>query len=450
MEKKNKKKWISRIFIIIVLIVAFFFYRKFDFNYYSKGIMERGKTSFSRDSKVTTNGKRSYKIENSDYNDSMFYRKISVKRNTPYKVSCMVKTENVEQFENEQVAGAQIILKGTEEHSDVIAGTKDWTKLEFCFNSKAEDTVEIGFRLGGNFEKAKGVAWFSEIEIEEGFLSSDTTWDFACFIFKNVDVNIGSLNVKEVLTGQDIYDIENNMRHFKTSISQISANRMAAEYDIIEIDEPITTLTYDDANGYYVAEGDIYNLVKKYTKQKEYDHIFACFKLPDELELTGDSNVTNWVGLGNMEYCGKGFSNIKTMDLPSGYIYQYSVNFPEEVFVHEFLHTLERNSDEFGYTVPALHDSAKYGYREDSSSGLKKWYIDYMNKNIAYNGTYIGLPEEIYSYKPVQPSDFEYSNRLSLLNEPQNIIETIGSIVDRIKLLFDHEEKVFEIRGVSS
>ena len=34
--------------------------------------------------------------ESEDYNNALFYKEINVKKNTPYKVSCYVKTENVE------------------------------------------------------------------------------------------------------------------------------------------------------------------------------------------------------------------------------------------------------------------------------------------------------------------------------------------------------------------
>ena len=47
------------------------------------------------------------------------------------------------------------------------------------------------------------------------------------------------------------------------------------------------------------------------------------------------------------------------------YKYDSRINtFPEEVFLHEFLHSLERNAQEYGYTIPALHDNEKYGYKD--------------------------------------------------------------------------------------
>ena len=447
----KKKKVFSRIFIIIVIIIAIVIYRKYDYNFYMKGIAEAGKTTFSRDNSVTTNNKRSYKIENKDYNDAMFFREIEVTPFTSYKISCYVKTEDVKQYEDVSTAGAQIILKDSEEHSEVISGSTEWKKLEFCFNSKNNKTITVGFRLGGNGYKVKGTAWFSDIKIEQGFQGEDSTWNFAVFIFHNIEANVNNNLIKASLEESDIYNLQDCIRRTQTSIAQMSQGKMKVTYKTIEIIDPITTLSYDKTNGYFPQEKDVYNLIEQYVKRDEYDHIFVCFKMPDEEDFL-EEEVTNWVGLGGMEYCGKGFSIIRVPNSNNKSIYRYSSynSFPEEVFIHEFLHTLERNSLEYGYEIPELHSYSIYGYKEDRFNGLYNWYKDYMNKNILDNGTYIGLPEEIYKYPPVQLSDFTYSNELSLLKEPSNIIEVIKSIGDRIGNLFKRKDIVIQIKGVTS
>lgn len=129
-----------------------------------------------------------------------------------------------------------------------------------------------------------------------------------------------------------------------------------------------------------------------------------------------------------MDYYGIGYSNIRLPNSSKSYIYRYDTRintFPEEVFLHEFLHSLERTAEEYGYTIPALHDNEKYGYKNQSLTGLKKWYEDYMNKNIKTSNGDIGLPEEVYKLKPAKNSDFEYSYKIDEFNEPQNVIEEI-------------------------
>ncbi len=447
----NNNKWkniISNVFVIVIIIIAFAMYRKYDYNFYTKGIAEKGKTLFSRDSNTKYSKSRSYKIENKMLNDAMFYKEISVRKNTPYKVTCMVKTSNVVGNNDNLMAGAQICLNGTEEHSRVLQGDNDWTQIEFLFNSKCNDKVEIGFRLGGNLQSASGTAWFSDLKIEEGAVDEGTTWKFGCFIIDNANVEIDGKENQYTMTTENKSVVSVDMERLKKSIGALSNNQMSIEYDIIEISEPLTTLTYDEENGYYISEKDVYDLIDDYVKENEYDHIYVCTNLPLESELTKDSNICEWVGLGNMLYIGRGFSNIRII---SG---NYSYNtFPEEVFLHEFLHTLERNSKEYGYEVPALHDNAKYNFKDERDEGLKKWYIAYMNRNIVNDeGEYIGLPEEIFKYKPAKENDFVYSNELDKLEEPKNIKESIESIIYKVKRLFKVKNKDYNIvtaEGVS-
>ena len=354
MKKKNFKNIIYNIILIIILIVAFCIYRKYDYNFFSKGILEEGKTEFSRDFNIKYSKNRSYKIENNIANDAMFYKKISVRKNTPYRVSCMIKTENVIGKNDNPIAGAQICLNNTEEHSRVIQGTNDWTKIEFFFNSKCNTEVEIGFRLGGNFAKASGKAWFSDLKLEEGAKNEDNTWNFSCFILDFADLEFEGEKHKYEITNQEKSLVSINMKRLQNSIKQMSKNKMDIEYEIIEIKEPLTTISYDEENGYYISEKDVYRLIDRYQKEEEFDHIFVCTNLPLESELTHNKNICEWIGLGNMMYIGKGFSNIRI--IPEQYIYSNNNTFPEEVFLHEFLHTLERNAEEYGYSRPALHD----------------------------------------------------------------------------------------------
>ncbi len=145
-----------------------------------------------------------------------------------------------------------------------------------------------------------------------------------------------------------------------------------------------------------------------------------------------------------MDYYGIGYSNIRLPNDSKSYIYRYNsqINtFPEEVFLHEFLHSLERNAQEYGYERPQLHDYEKYGYKNEQIIGQKKWYTDYMNKAIKTSSGNIGLPEQIYTLKPAKNSNFEYSYKIeNQFKEPENIIEGIrefiNNLTDKISLLF--------------
>ena len=137
-----------------------------------------------------------------------------------------------------------------------------------------------------------------------------------------------------------------------------------------------------------------------------------------------------------MDYYGIGFSNIRLPNDSKSYIYKYNqrINtFPEEVFLHEFLHSLERNAKEYGYERPELHDYQKYGYQNEMLIGQKKWYTDYINQNINTKEGKIGLPKEIYVLKPAKNKNFVNSyERKDEFKEPENILEEIKEMIQNL------------------
>ena len=318
----------------------------------------------------------------------------------------------------------------------------DWKEVTFYFNSKNRTSINVGFRLGGYEDTCKGTAWFSDLKIEAGVADQSNTWNFLCLIFDNIDVNIQKngvdQNVKLSLTKSDKEDIKACMERFQTSMPEMSNGKIKIKYDIVETTKPITTLTYDKENGYYVSGYDVGNILNPYIETGKYDHIFIVLRTGN-INKRGIIPINDWIGLGYMEYRNIGFSNIRLPDDQNSYIYKYDprVNlFPEEVLVHEFLHTLERNAEEYGEERPALHDYALYGYKSEPLVSIKKWYEDYMNKTIKSSSEKIGLPEDIYTKKPVKATDFTYAHEIKAFEEPQNIIEEIKNIIDKVKELF--------------
>ena len=147
-----------------------------------------------------------------------------------------------------------------------------------------------------------------------------------------------------------------------------------------------------------------------------------------------------------MDLYGIGFSNIRMPNKSNDLIftYDYRINtFPEEVFVHEFLHTLERTLKENDYDIPELHGYQEFGYTEDKLSGLKDWYQDYMNCEIKANdGKMVGLDEVVYTMKPPHESDFEFSIDIPFSEEPSNIFEEIKVLLNVIIKMFKGENNL--------
>lgn len=270
---------ITLIILFIMLFYAYEFYQSNNFNDFVRTESKLYTSKFKRDKEVKYNDKRTYSIESSEYNDAMFYEKVKVEKNQPYKVTCMVKTENVVVENGNSGAGAHISIEGSTERSVAIQGTTDWQKIELIFNSKNREEINIGFRLGGNLGEAKGKVWFSDFTLEEGITENNSNWDFACFIFKNTNVNIDNKQINLEVTKNDIQDIEDTITRFENSCYTMSQGKMKANCDIYELDTPLTSLSYDDEFGYFVAPEDIELQIKDIISNNNYDHIFIIVRL---------------------------------------------------------------------------------------------------------------------------------------------------------------------------
>ena len=442
---------LGKVLFIIVLIgilyATYYLYSKYYFDDFVKAQVETSGTDFYREDK-------NFCIENTEYNDSVFYKKIDVEPNTGYKVSCKIKTENVSgrksennrEVDNEEAVkekiGACISIIDTEEQSDVVAGNTDFKEVELIFNSKNRTEVNIAFRLGSIYGDAKGKATFSDIKVEKTDLK-DNKWNVVCFLLDDIDANLNGIRYKVSMTDEDKYIIKQNLERFKTTMEDFSEGKMDIETKCIEIKEPLKTLSYSEENYYYIEPEDVYDLIDSCVSEGEYDHIFVATRMGD-VRTGVEIPVNDWIGLGGIRYDDIGFSNIRLPnDMARTTMYKYDImsdTFPEEVFVHEFLHTLERNLAEYEdeSSFPALHDYEKYGYSDEGTDGLKDWYKDYMRKEIRSGNDYIGLSETVYSTMPFNKSDFDEAQEVEFYEEPANIFVGIFNI---IKSLFNRNSE---------
>ena len=279
-----------------------------------------------------------------------------------------------------------------------------------------------------------GTAWFSKFSIEKGVQDKSSEWNFALFICENLDVDIEKngeqQNVRTSMTKDDVNTMVVDMKRFQNSIKTLSGNQMTAKINIYKLSKPITTLSYDEENGYFIAPKDVENLIDDTILQENFDHIFIVAKYGDNFNQEDDVPVKDWIGLGYMDYYGLGFSVIR---IPNNenifYEHDSDLNkFPEEVYVHEFLHSLERELNERDYNIPELHSYRKYGYKNSLAEGQKDWYRDYMQKKIYTDSGYIGLDSAVYTIKPVKESCFINAIKLNYFDEPRTVFGEIGKL----------------------
>lgn len=229
--KLRKKR--SIIFNIILLIITVFIiiylwhiYKLNDFREFTKAEYRSEVSNFYRDDVIKYSEVYSYKIESKDYNEAVIYKKIDVEKNTPYKVSAMVKYENVENENNTTDGGVNIRIMDTTEKSISYVGTSDWTRLDFEFDSKNRESIDIAFSLGSNDDNAKGIVWFTDFKIEKGSRDENNNWNCVFFIMKNINVTAEKdgikTNAKASLTSEEISLLKENIDRFKYSMKELS------------------------------------------------------------------------------------------------------------------------------------------------------------------------------------------------------------------------------------
>lgn len=229
-EKKGKIALIFNIALVIIAIIIIYqvwhIYRINDFGNFDKAEYTIGLSNFSRDDKVKYSDKYSYKIESNEFNDALIYRNIEVNENSVYRVTAMVKYENVQNEKSESEGGVNIGIMDTTEKSNSLVGNGDWQLLTFQFDSKNRKNVDIAFRLGSYDDNSKGTVWFSDFKIEKGNKDSNNNWNFICLIMKNLEVNIENKGVttkaKLKLESSEISLIDKNMKRFQTSMKEMS------------------------------------------------------------------------------------------------------------------------------------------------------------------------------------------------------------------------------------
>jgi len=303
--KENKKKeiLINIFFILIIILIlvgANIIFDKYNFNEYYKAEDILKGSVFERDPSVKYSDMNSYKIYSDKENDALFYRTIEVEPETPYKITCMIKTNDVKSTNEKILSGAHISIVDTTERSKLINGSNGWQKVELLFDSKDRTSIDIGFRLGGYEGNCSGTAWFSDFTIEKGIKSNENNWNMALFIIENIDVNVNIdekiENIKLSMNNQDIYQMEKNIKNFDESIRSLSNENIISKSDVYKIEEPLTSLSYDETNGYYVGPNDVELLIDTYIDKKEYDHIFVAVRLGDVMKNT-EIPVYDWIGL---------------------------------------------------------------------------------------------------------------------------------------------------------
>jgi len=336
----------------------------------------------------------SIKISNSDYTCATIGKTFSVKPNTMYRFSAMVKCNNLEgDPEGTYYEGACIGEYWTYNQSKYYKGS-DWKKLEYKFTTAdTSETITLALHNGVWAEKCKGTVWFSNVMLEELVSEKSNEWNVLNIVLKNVDVK-GITYDNKVIDYHDTFDnddvayLKEYNEHSAALLEEFSGGLMKVKcVDTVSTDDPIDELALYEYNSNSEIESSysihayrldentecLSKILDKYIDgtSKTYNVINLYAPLSG---VAGDSTGTaKWLGL-NGNYRGIYFTQ---MQYKSG-SKSYDRDRESPAMVHELLHQLESGTQKINPDMyVALHSRDLHGYDNN-----KDWYIDYMQGKV--------------------------------------------------------------------
>ena len=132
-----------------------------------------GKGLATADAAETRDGKPSMRLHNDEPDDSLLMQKVAVKPTTRYRLTGWIKTKTVgvpsqdPSGLRDNVHGATLSVRGGFVKSNVVAQTRDWTRVTLDFLTSQETEIEVGPRLGHHGNKVSGTAWYAQVELQE-------------------------------------------------------------------------------------------------------------------------------------------------------------------------------------------------------------------------------------------------------------------------------------------
>jgi hypothetical protein len=184
-------------------------------------------------------------------------------------------------------------------------------------------------------------------------------------------------------------------------------------FDIVVIDEPIRSLTMSAPGQFWVAPNDVRAAIDRHAPAGAYDSIICVWPTDGSFGLCGWGCSRGPTDESN----GAGFSSIISDDWQA----HATRLFPEEGFVHEWLHQVEAVYRGLGLTeaaLPSLHDVADrtstrardvapfgrdYPDYERETGSWQPWYRDYMTGTVGPKGNErapVGLTPERWALRP--------------------------------------------------
>jgi len=224
-------------------------------------------------------------------------------------------------------------------------------------------------------------------------------WYFLFAIFKNVDADFTdnkgkTTHVQYTMTQNEVKMIRDHAQQFEEFMSQ--TGEMNAHVDVIEIDTAVKELkerSGEYSEPYIGAEQAAPILKSNKVDLDHYDHVFCA------TSLNFDTNYYGLTGSAFENGTGHSCVNFENWEHCQNFLIPVDSAFPPTLYVHEFLHFVERQSRKWGmeFNIHLIGDKI-YAPTKDS---WKTCYTDIILNRVkgdAETGT--GVSPLVWQYPP--------------------------------------------------
>ena len=217
------------------------------------------------------------------------------------------------------------------------------------------------------------------------------TWKTLVLVYREIDVTYkrsdGTDYRLRARMSDYMYDLAlSSVRRTVQTVHKWSGSMAALDMDVVDVPHPVTSLT-PLGSGYWVGPAAVKPDLDEYAPAGRYDSIVVIFLPKDAAGVV--IPVPGW-GLTLKPGAwanGAGFSSVKT---PLENWWWTDVTYPEEVFVHEWMHQVLGFHETTGHTDLGLHDDAIYGYAKVDGT-YKAWLSDVMQGLVTAGTTRLGM-----------------------------------------------------------
>ncbi len=222
--------------------------------------------------------------------------------------------------------------------------------------------------------------------------AATTTWDTLVLVYRSTDVTYTwegkTSRLRTSMTSTDVQQAVSTVKRTPATVYNWSGNLANMRMTVVYPNHPVkrVSLHANPDLGLWLSPADIAADLDTYAPAGRYDSIFVIWRRDNDAGQIIPDKGWGWTTADRTHTNGAYYSVVTLLPNHRGWPGTY----PEEVWVHEWLHQAEAFYRSKGYSVPGLHDTSIYGYTAFNGS-WRKWYEAYMRGRIWSGSAFTGI-----------------------------------------------------------